>query len=117
MESGGLGQPSSQTAAGMSLALMEPETRKPSVMKISCECDEYAALPADIEPAILDRNPSGLCEICQEVPASEICTVGALREFARPVDVVAVCVECHHALHVICFETHSKKAAQKSHTE
>ena len=118
MESGGLSQPSSQTAAGMSLALMEPPEESPStVMKISCECDEYGLLPADIEPAILDRNPSGLCEVCQEVPATDICTVGALREFARPNDALAVCSECHHVLHVVCFETHSKKAAQKAHTK
>jgi len=86
-------------------------------MRIHCTCDEYGTLPADIEPAIFDRNPNGLCEVCKEEIASEICTCGAWREFARPIDALAVCVECHHVLHVVAFETYAKQAAQKASTE
>ncbi len=63
-------------------------------MKISCECYEKGLLPLDIEPALLDRS-GGVCEICHESPAVEICTVGALREFARLADCCHVCKSCH----------------------
>ena len=83
-------------------------------MRISCECDEYNSLPLDIEPAILDRNPDGMCEVCGKVAWTEVCTVGALREFARPCDAVAVCKVCHHITHVIAFDRANKLAAEAS---
>ena len=84
-------------------------------MKIHCTCDEVGRLPADIEPQLFDRNPSGLCEVCKEEPASEICTCGAWREFARAVDCVAVCPSCHRNLHVTAFQTFNELA--ESNTE
>ena len=83
-------------------------------MRISCECDEYSLLPADIEPAIFDRNPENICEVCGEVLATEICTVSALREFATAAYATAVCSECHHALHTVAFDYFSQKAAEAS---
>lgn len=93
-------------------ALTEPPEKKPSVMIISCTCDEVGTLPADVEPAIFDRNPSCLCEVCKEEQATEICTVNALREFATADEATAVCRKCHAILHTVAFEHFNKKAAE-----
>ena len=88
--------------------------QKAITMIISCTCDEHGTLPADVEPAILDRNPGNICEICGEVLATEICTVSALREFATAAYATAVCSGCHHALHTVAFDYFSQKAAEAS---
>ena len=85
-------------------------------MIVNCTCDEVGTLPADIEPAIFDRNPDGLCEVCKEEPFTEVCTCGAWREFVTPQYAMACCRTCHNALHVVAFETFSKRAAE-THTE
>ena len=86
-------------------------------MRISCECDRHGLLPDDVEPALLDRNPSGLCEVCGKVPATEICTINALREFATADEANAVCKSCHQVMHLAVYEAFSKQAARRVETE
>ena len=62
---------------------------------IIATCDEvWHMLPADIEPAIFDRNPNGSMRSLQRRNCSQrsLHMLVRWREFARPVDALAVCV-------------------------
>ena len=67
-------------------------------MRVSCECHERGLLPLDTECSVRDRS-GDTCEMCQQHGATELCTVGALREFARPEDVKHLCRSCHSETH------------------
>ena len=80
-------------------------------MKISCECYLPNLLPADVEQELSDRNPTGLCEICREELATEICTINSLREFVTSELACSVCTTCHQNIHAAAYENIGKQAS------
>ena len=76
-------------------------------MKISCECHERGLLPLDTEILVRDRSLD-VCECCKQAPATELCSIGHLRQFARAEDVVHLCKRCHEAGHQNILEMATK---------
>ena len=67
-------------------------------MRISCECHEKGLLPLDTEIAVRERS-GDVCEMCSQEAATELCTLGHLREFARADNVRHLCKSCHSEAH------------------